>query len=78
MVTWPLFAEQFLNERLVARVLKIGVRIGVEVLMSFVKEEIIGLLVKDEDVKRAIEKLMQKNRRIRARKPSRSARPRRL
>ncbi|OVA19029.1 UDP-glucuronosyl/UDP-glucosyltransferase [Macleaya cordata] len=30
MITWPLFAEQFYNEKLVIQVLKIGIRIGVE------------------------------------------------
>ncbi|XP_072992700.1 uncharacterized protein [Typha latifolia] len=29
MVTWPLFAEQFVNERLVVQVLRIGVSVGV-------------------------------------------------
>ncbi|KAF3441129.1 hypothetical protein FNV43_RR15040 [Rhamnella rubrinervis] len=58
MVTWPLFADQFLNEKLVTQVLKIGVRIGVEVPLVFGQEEKVGVLVKKEDVKRAIEKLM--------------------
>ncbi|KAJ7972316.1 Glycosyltransferase [Quillaja saponaria] len=58
MVTWPLFADQFLNEKLVAQVLKIGVRIGVEDPVIWGKEEKIGVLVKKDDIKEAIEKLM--------------------
>ncbi|KAK1280935.1 UDP-glycosyltransferase 73C2 [Acorus gramineus] len=30
MVTWPLFAEQFVNEKAVVDVLRVGVRVGVE------------------------------------------------
>ncbi|TXG58402.1 hypothetical protein EZV62_016231 [Acer yangbiense] len=30
MITWPMFAEQFFNEKLIVQVLKIGVRVGVE------------------------------------------------
>ncbi|KAK9698622.1 hypothetical protein RND81_08G118400 [Saponaria officinalis] len=30
MVTWPLYAEQFYNEKLITQVLKIGVEVGVE------------------------------------------------
>ncbi|MED6203317.1 UDP-glycosyltransferase, partial [Stylosanthes scabra] len=33
MITWPLFADQFLNEKLVTHVLKVGVSLGVEVPM---------------------------------------------
>jgi hypothetical protein len=58
LVTWPLFADQFLNEKLAVQVLKIGVRIGVEVPVNLGEEEKIGVLVKKEDVKRAIDRLM--------------------
>ncbi|KAL2345119.1 hypothetical protein Fmac_006404 [Flemingia macrophylla] len=54
MVTWPLFADQFLNEKLVTQVLKIGVSVGAEVLMKWGEEEKIGVLVKKEKIKRAI------------------------
>ncbi|KAJ1376402.1 UDP-glycosyltransferase family, conserved site [Sesbania bispinosa] len=30
MITWPLFADQFFNERQVVEILKIGVKVGVE------------------------------------------------
>ena len=54
MITWPLFADQFLNEKLVTQVLKIGVSVGMEVPMKFGEEEKTGVLVKKEDIKRAI------------------------
>jgi UDP-glucosyl transferase 73C len=59
LVTWPLFADQFLNEKLVVHVLKIGVRIRVEVPVKLGEEEKIGVLVKKEDVKKAINRLME-------------------
>ncbi|KAK9921075.1 hypothetical protein M0R45_029604 [Rubus argutus] len=58
MITWPLFADQFLNEKLVEQVLKIAVKVGVEHPMRWGEEEEIGVLVKRENVKQAIEKLM--------------------
>nr|KYP70993.1 Cytokinin-O-glucosyltransferase 1 [Cajanus cajan] len=58
MVTWPLFGDQFLNESLVVEVLKVGVKVGVESPVTWGEEEEVGVLVKKEDVERAIVKLM--------------------
>nr|UHH90521.1 UDP-glycosyltransferase [Nicotiana benthamiana] len=58
MVTWPLFAEQFCNEKLVVQVLKIGVSLGVKVPVKWGDEENVGVLVKKDDVKKALDKLM--------------------
>ncbi|KAG8647165.1 UDP-glycosyltransferase 73C1-like [Manihot esculenta] len=58
MVTWPLFADQFFNERLVVDVLKIGVKVGTEVTVGWGKEEKVGVLVRREAVTRAIDRLM--------------------
>lgn len=59
MVTWPHFADQFLNERFIINVLKIGVRIGTEVPISFTKLDESKELVKREGVKEAILDLMK-------------------
>ncbi|PQQ19768.1 UDP-glycosyltransferase 73D1 [Prunus yedoensis var. nudiflora] len=58
MITWPLFAEQFFNEKLIVEVLRIGVRVGVEVPVRWGDEEKVGVLVKKDEVKKAIEALM--------------------
>ncbi|KAK3226656.1 hypothetical protein Dsin_006518 [Dipteronia sinensis] len=58
MITWPMFAEQFFNEKLIVQVLKIGVRVGVEVSMQWEAERKVETLVKKEEIKKAIEKLM--------------------
>ncbi|XP_065855578.1 UDP-glycosyltransferase 73C6-like [Euphorbia lathyris] len=58
MITWPLFADQFSNEKLVVEMLKIGVKVGVEVMLAWGEEEEIGVVVKKEDVRKAILKLM--------------------
>ncbi|PSS23628.1 UDP-glycosyltransferase, partial [Actinidia chinensis var. chinensis] len=58
MITWPMFAEQFFNEKLVVEILEIGVRVGVEVPVRWGEEEKVGVLVKKEDVKKATEELM--------------------
>ncbi|KAL2509285.1 UDP-glycosyltransferase 73C3 [Forsythia ovata] len=51
MITWPMFAEQFYNEKFIVHVLRIGVSIGVEQSRGFVE---------GDQVKRAIERLMDK------------------
>ncbi|XP_038883001.1 UDP-glycosyltransferase 73D1-like isoform X1 [Benincasa hispida] len=58
MITWPQFAEQFLNEKLVVEVLKIGVRIGVEGAVRWGEEEGVGVMVKKEEIEKAIEMVM--------------------
>ncbi|XP_044464336.1 UDP-glycosyltransferase 73C4-like [Mangifera indica] len=58
MVTWPLFGDQFCNEKLVVQVLKIGVSTGVEFPVNFGQEEKVGVLLKKEDIEKAIRILM--------------------
>lgn len=58
LITWPLFAEQFLNEKLIVEVLRIGVRVGVEMPVRWGDEEKVGVLVKREDVRSAIDIVM--------------------
>ncbi|KAI3696721.1 hypothetical protein L6452_29227 [Arctium lappa] len=60
MVTWPHFADQFLNERFIIDVLKIGVRIGAEVPTMFAQRDQFKpeSTIKREDIKTAVEGLM--------------------
>ncbi|KAJ4705029.1 Glycosyltransferase [Melia azedarach] len=50
--------DQFCNEKLIVQILRIGVRVGVEIPLIFGEEEKIGILVKRERVEMAINKLM--------------------
>uniref|UniRef100_A0A2P2PC86 Uncharacterized protein n=1 Tax=Rhizophora mucronata TaxID=61149 RepID=A0A2P2PC86_RHIMU len=73
MITWPLFAEQFFNEKLVVEILSIGVPIGVGVPVRWGDEERVGVLVNKDAVKKAVSMLMDcgeegENRRKRAAK----------
>ncbi|GAA0148877.1 glycosyltransferase [Lithospermum erythrorhizon] len=58
LITWPIFAEQFCNEKLIMNVLGIGVRVGVEVPVVMGEEENIGVQVSKENVMMVVEKLM--------------------
>lgn len=60
IITCPLFAEQFLNEKLIVDVLGIGVSVGVEAAVTWGLEENSGLVMKKENVKKAIEMVMDK------------------
>ncbi|KAI6701351.1 hypothetical protein NL676_015675 [Syzygium grande] len=53
MVTWPVAAEQFYNEKLVTQVLKIGVNIGVKQWVSM-----FGDSVKSERVEEAVKRVL--------------------
>jgi len=73
MITWPMFAEQFYNERLVVDVLKIGVAVGAKEnkFWAFRDEnDVVGR----EEIAKAVVQLMEKEEggklRMRARKLS--------
>ncbi|PKU61270.1 UDP-glycosyltransferase 73C5 [Dendrobium catenatum] len=59
MATWPRFGDQFVNERLVVDVLRIGVAVGAKVPTLFVDEMSEKALVKGEEVRKVVEKVMQ-------------------
>nr|GLL24783.1 UDP-glycosyltransferase 73D1-like isoform X1 [Ipomoea trifida] len=58
MITWPMFAEQFLNEKMIVEVLRIGIRVGVDVPVRWGEEERVGVVVVRDEVAKAVEKLM--------------------
>ncbi|XP_010260609.1 PREDICTED: scopoletin glucosyltransferase-like [Nelumbo nucifera] len=58
LITWPLFAEQFYNEKFVLQRLKIGISIGVETGFVWGEEERTGALVKREKVEEVVTRLM--------------------
>ena len=53
MVTWPVGAEQFYNEKLVTQVLKIGVEVGAKKW-----ERLVGDFVKSKAVEKAVRRVM--------------------
>nr|WFG82894.1 glycosyltransferase [Lonicera macranthoides] len=58
MITWPMFAEQFFNEKLVVEVLKTSVSVGAKVVVHMGEEEKYGVTVRRDQVKEAIDKIM--------------------
>ncbi|XVE61626.1 hypothetical protein DITRI_Ditri06bG0055600 [Diplodiscus trichospermus] len=61
IIACPLFAEQFFNEKLVVDVLGIGESVGIEAAVTWGLEEKFGLLMRREQVKQAIDKIMDKS-----------------
>ena len=57
MITWPHFAEQFVNERLVVDVLKTGVEVGVKAVTQWGYEQKEATVTRDA-VETAVSKLM--------------------
>ncbi|KAK8685541.1 hypothetical protein V6N13_041541 [Hibiscus sabdariffa] len=79
MITWPQFSEQFFNEKLIVEILKIGVGVGVEVPVRWGEEEKLGVLVKKQQIEKAIDMLVNggeegEKRRMRARELAEMAR----
>ncbi|XP_073279579.1 UDP-glycosyltransferase 73C4-like [Primulina huaijiensis] len=73
MIAWPVFAEQFCNEKFIVHVTKTGIRVGVELPVLLGEEEKVGVLVKHDEIKTIIDELMDggeegEARRKRARK----------
>jgi UDP:flavonoid glycosyltransferase YjiC (YdhE family) len=54
LVTWPLYAEQFDNEKLITDVLKIGIGVGALEWSRYAKK----ILVMKDDIEKAIVHLM--------------------
>ncbi|KAI5429286.1 hypothetical protein KIW84_034054 [Lathyrus oleraceus] len=72
MITWPMFAEQFYNEKLLVDVLKIGVPVGAKV-NKFWLGTVEEIVVRREEIAKAVENLMgsgeeSKEMRMRAKK----------
>ncbi|KAH1122029.1 hypothetical protein J1N35_005189 [Gossypium stocksii] len=57
MITWPLFSEQFVNEKLVVQILKIGVGVDVEAAVHMGEEEF-EAVVKKDNIMKALESLI--------------------
>ncbi|VVB10419.1 unnamed protein product [Arabis nemorensis] len=53
MVTWPVGAEQFYNEKLVTQVLKTGVSVGVKKLVK-----VVGDFISREKVRKGVREVM--------------------
>lgn len=60
MITFPMFAEQFYNEKFIIDVLNTGVRVGAEVSNTSWNEEKSGVMVNKDQIKNAIDQLMDK------------------
>ncbi|KAL5709724.1 UDP-glycosyltransferase [Ranunculus cassubicifolius] len=58
MMTWPMFSDQFLNEKLLVEVLKIGISLGVCEPVNWGEEENAGVLVKKEQIVKGVKLLM--------------------
>ncbi|KAC9942905.1 hypothetical protein E3N88_45051 [Mikania micrantha] len=58
MITWPQFAEQFINEKLIVQILGVGVGVGANYVVHVVEEDRFGVKVESESVKKAIERVM--------------------
>lgn len=68
LIAWPTGTEQFFNEKLIVQVLDIGVKVGVdEVLTSDIKlvekdKMVLGSAKKKGDVEKAVKKIMEEGK----------------
>nr|UHB15560.1 UDP-glycosyltransferase [Paris polyphylla] len=71
MITWPMFGDQFVNERLIVDVVGMGIGIGTKVCSAHEEERTV---VKGEDVAKAVRGLMGGDEAERRRKRAREVR----
>ncbi|XP_059302599.1 UDP-glycosyltransferase 73C3-like [Lycium ferocissimum] len=62
MITWPLFAEQFLNERFLVHVSNIGVSVGPREVVHLGEEEKYEVQVSKEEITKSIRTTMDKEK----------------
>ncbi|KAM2301675.1 hypothetical protein FF1_032398 [Malus domestica] len=60
MISWPLFAEQFYNEKLIVQVLKISESVGVKAVIPLGDQGKSEILVKRGEFKEVVDKVMDK------------------
>ncbi|XP_057499274.1 UDP-glycosyltransferase 73C4-like isoform X2 [Actinidia eriantha] len=58
MITWPQFAEQFLTEKLVVKVLETGVSVGAQAVANLFEEDNFAVLMKREAIMKAVDEVM--------------------
>ncbi|XP_057498253.1 UDP-glycosyltransferase 73C4-like [Actinidia eriantha] len=58
MITWPQFAEQFFNEKLVLKVLETGVSVGAQIAVNALEEDNFEVLIKREAIKKSVDEVM--------------------
>ncbi|MED6148680.1 hypothetical protein PIB30_055214 [Stylosanthes scabra] len=58
MITWPMFGDQFFNEKLVVQILCIGEKLGNEIAIPFGKQENYGANIRRETFVEAIQKVI--------------------
>ncbi|XP_062119165.1 UDP-glycosyltransferase 73C2-like [Humulus lupulus] len=58
IITWPVFAEQFYNQKRIVQVLNVGECVGVKFVVQYGYEEKFGVLVFRKDIEEAIYKVM--------------------
>lgn len=61
MIAWPLFAEQFYNEKLIVQVLKIGESVGAKAVIPLGEQGKSEMLVKRGEFKEVVDKVMDKD-----------------
>ncbi|KAL0409993.1 UNVERIFIED_CONTAM: UDP-glycosyltransferase 73C3 [Sesamum latifolium] len=62
MITWPIFAEQFLNEKLVVQILETGVGVGAQTVAHLGEYEKAENKVPRDGIKSGIERVMDKGK----------------
>ncbi|KAJ4723650.1 Glycosyltransferase [Melia azedarach] len=62
LLTWPQFGDQFIDEKFLVQILKIGVRVGVEKPMEWEEKQSFEVLINRDDVKNAVGKLMDEGK----------------